>query len=34
LQAARRGGAKRMLTVNVRHFQAFGPEVKAMITEP
>jgi predicted nucleic acid-binding protein len=34
LQAARRGEAKRILTVNVRHFQAFGPDVKGMITEP
>jgi len=34
LEAARRGEAKRILTVNVRHFQAFGPDVKAMITEP
>jgi predicted nucleic acid-binding protein len=34
LQAARRGEAKRILTVNVRHFQAFGPDLKEMIAEP
>ncbi len=34
LQAARRGEAERVLTVNVRHFQAFGEELTAMIMEP
>jgi hypothetical protein len=34
LQAARRGSAKRILTVNVRHFQAFAPDLKNIISLP
>jgi hypothetical protein len=34
LQAARRNGAKRILTINVRHFQVFAPDVKDRISLP
>lgn len=34
LQAARRGKASRILTINVRHFQTFAPELKEMISLP
>jgi predicted nucleic acid-binding protein len=34
LQAARRGGAKRILTINVRHFQVFAPDLKSIISLP
>ena len=34
LQAARRGQAKRILTLNIRHFQSFAPDLKEIITEP
>jgi predicted nucleic acid-binding protein len=34
LQAARRGGAGRILTVNVRHFQTFAPDLKGRISLP
>jgi len=34
LEAARRGGAKRVLTVNVRHFQVFAPDLKSIISAP
>jgi predicted nucleic acid-binding protein len=34
LQAARRGSAKRILTVNVRHFQIFAPDLTSIISPP
>ncbi len=34
LQAARRGSANRILTINVRHFQAFAPDLKNIISLP
>jgi predicted nucleic acid-binding protein len=34
LQAARRGNAKRILTINVRHFQVFAPDLKSSISLP
>jgi predicted nucleic acid-binding protein len=34
LQAARRGKADRILTINVRHFQTFAPDLKGMISLP
>jgi predicted nucleic acid-binding protein len=34
LQAARRGGAKRIFTINVRHFQIFAPDLKGSISLP
>jgi predicted nucleic acid-binding protein len=34
LQAARRGAAKRILTINVRHFQIFAPDLKNIISAP
>jgi predicted nucleic acid-binding protein len=34
LQAARQGGAKRVLTINVRHFQIFAPDLKSIISSP
>jgi predicted nucleic acid-binding protein len=34
LQAARRGGAKKILTINVRHFQAFSADLSEIISEP
>ena len=34
LEAARRGRASRILTINVRHFQTFAPDLKAMISLP
>jgi predicted nucleic acid-binding protein len=34
LQAARRGAAKRILTINVRHFQIFAPGLKSIISLP
>ena len=34
LQAARRGAAKRILTMNVRHFQIFAPDLKSIISVP
>jgi len=34
LQAARRGSAKRILTINVRHFQVFAPDLKSIISLP
>ena len=34
LQAARRGAAKRILTINVRHFQIFAPDLKSIISLP
>ena len=34
LQAARRLGAKRILTINVRHFQIFAPDLKSIISAP
>ena len=34
LQAARRGKAQRILTINVRHFQAFAPDLSDLIRLP
>jgi predicted nucleic acid-binding protein len=34
LQAARRKEAKRILTINVRHFQIFAPDLKNIIAPP
>jgi len=34
LQAARRGAAKRIFTINVRHFQIFAPDLKGIISLP
>jgi predicted nucleic acid-binding protein len=34
LQAARRGAAKRILTIHVRHFQIFAPDLKSIISLP
>jgi predicted nucleic acid-binding protein len=34
LQAARRGAAKRILTINVRHFQIFAPDLRSIISLP
>jgi predicted nucleic acid-binding protein len=34
LQAARRGAATRILTINVRHFQIFAPDLKSIISLP
>jgi predicted nucleic acid-binding protein len=34
LQAARRGSAKRIFTMNVRHFQIFAPDLKSIISQP
>jgi predicted nucleic acid-binding protein len=34
LQAARRGKAERILTINVRHFQVFAPDLAKLITMP
>ena len=34
LEAARRGAAKRILTLNVRHFQIFAPDLKSIISAP
>ena len=34
LQAARRGKARRILTINVRHFQAFAPDLRELIRLP
>jgi len=34
LQSARRGAAKRILTINVRHFQTFAPDLKGIISLP
>ena len=34
LQAARRCGATRILTINVRHFQTFAPDLKHCIVLP
>jgi predicted nucleic acid-binding protein len=34
LQAARRGAAKRILTINVRHFQILAPDLKSIISAP
>jgi predicted nucleic acid-binding protein len=34
LQAARGGAAKRILTINVRHFQIFAPDLKSIISAP
>jgi predicted nucleic acid-binding protein len=34
LQAARRGKARRIFTINARHFQAFAPDLKDIISLP
>jgi predicted nucleic acid-binding protein len=34
LQAARRGSARHILTINVRHFQIFAPDLKSIISSP
>ena len=34
LQAAQHGKAERILTINVRHFQTFAPDLKDLITLP
>ena len=34
LQAARRGKANRILTINVRHFQIFAPDLVQLIELP
>ena len=34
LQAARRGRARRILTINVRHFQIFAPDLADLIALP
>jgi hypothetical protein len=34
LQAARRGAATHILTINVRHFQTFAPDLRSMISLP
>jgi predicted nucleic acid-binding protein len=34
LQAARRGSATRIYTINVRHFQSFAPDLKEIISLP
>ncbi len=34
LQAARKGSANRILTINVRHFQIFAPDLKSIISLP
>ena len=34
LQAARRGTAKRIFTINVRHFQIFAPDLQDTISRP
>ena len=34
LQAARRGEAARILTINVRHLQTFAPDLKEIISLP
>jgi predicted nucleic acid-binding protein len=34
LQAARRGKARQIFTINVRHFQAFAPDLKDLILLP
>lgn len=34
LQAARRSRAKRILTINLRHFQTFAPDLKHLIVLP
>ncbi len=34
LQAARRGKAERIITINVRHFQAFAPDLQEFIELP
>jgi predicted nucleic acid-binding protein len=34
LQAARRRAANRILTMNVRHFQIFAPDLKSIISPP
>ncbi len=34
LQAARRASATRILTINVRHFQVFAPDLKSAISPP
>jgi predicted nucleic acid-binding protein len=34
LQAARKGSANQILTINVRHFQIFAPDLKSIISLP
>jgi hypothetical protein len=34
LDAAGLGGAKRILTINARHFQIFAPDLKSIISLP
>jgi hypothetical protein len=34
LQAARRESAKHILTINVRHFQVFAPDLRSIISLP
>jgi predicted nucleic acid-binding protein len=34
LEAARRGQAERILTINVRHFQTFAPDIRGIISLP
>ena len=34
LQAARRGNAERILTINIRHFQTFAPDLQNKISLP
>jgi predicted nucleic acid-binding protein len=34
LQAARRGRAQRILTINVRHFQIFAPDLAGLVAMP
>jgi hypothetical protein len=34
LEAARRGAATHILTINVRHFQIFAPDLKSIISVP
>jgi predicted nucleic acid-binding protein len=34
LQAARRAAANRILTIKVRHFQTFAPDIKSIISAP
>ena len=34
LQAARRGNARKIFTINVRHFQVFAPDLREIISLP
>lgn len=34
LEAARRGNARRIFTINLRHFQVFAPDLKEIISLP